>query len=175
MLTLKRIAGGIDRVVEASGQIASWLTLALVLVMSGNVLLRYLFSIGSVASQELEWHLLSPIVLLGMSYALLRDGHLRVDLLYVKFSARTRALVDLAAACIGVLFAAFVIQLSRNYIHQSWSILEGSPDPGGLPYRFLLKGFIPLGFSILLLHFIAEAIRALLALAMPASVAGEKP
>ena len=135
-----------------------------VLLMSANVLLRYLFSIGSVATQELEWHLMSPIVLIGMAYALLHDGHLRVDLIYVKLPERARLLINLAASLIGVVFSALVVWLGWKYVLQSYVIDEGSPDPGGLPHRFVLKAFIPLGFAMLLLYSIAEAIHAGLAL-----------
>jgi TRAP-type mannitol/chloroaromatic compound transport system permease small subunit len=161
---LRGLAGGIDAIVDASGRIVAWVMLALVLLMSANVLLRYLFSIGSVASQELEWHLMSPIVLIGMAYALLHDGHLRVDLIYVKLPRRARLVVNLAASLIGVVFWGLVIYLAWKYVLQSYAIDEGSPDPGGLPHRFVLKAFIPLGFALLLLYSIAEAIHAWLAL-----------
>lgn len=164
MNALQRLAGGIDAFVDAVGRWVSWLMLVLVLLMSANVLLRYLFSVGSVWSQELEWHLMSPLVLLGMSYALQRDGHLRVDLLYALLPARGRHAVNLAAGLVGVVFSVLVIWLSLNYVRQSYSILEGSPDPGGLPYRFILKAFIPAGFIVLALHSTAEAIHALLKL-----------
>lgn len=164
MERLRRFAGGIDAIVDASGRMVAWLMLALVLLMSANVLLRYLFSIGSVAGQELEWHLMSPIVLIGMAYALLHDGHLRVDLVYMKLPGRARLAVDFAASLIGVVFSGLVIYLAWKYVLQSYDIGEGSPDPGGLPYRFVLKAFIPLGFALLLLYSLAEAIHAWLAL-----------
>jgi TRAP-type mannitol/chloroaromatic compound transport system permease small subunit len=164
MQRLQRLAGGSDRIVDASGRIAAWVMLALVLLMSVNVLLRYLFSVGSVAAQELEWHLMSPIVLIGMAYALLRDGHLRVDLIYVKLPERARLVVNLIGSLIGMVFSALVIWLAWKYVLQSYAIDEGSPDPGGLPHRFLLKAFIPLGFTLLLLYSLAEAIHACLAL-----------
>jgi TRAP-type mannitol/chloroaromatic compound transport system permease small subunit len=165
---LRRLAGGIDAIVDASGRMVAWVMLTLVLLMSANVLLRYLFSIGSVASQELEWHLMSPIVLIGIPYALLHDGHLRVDLIYVKLPERARLVVNLAASLIGIVFSGLVIWLAWKYVLQAYAIDEGSPDPGGLPHRFLLKAFIPLGFALLLLYSIAEAIHACLAF-----VAGE--
>jgi TRAP-type mannitol/chloroaromatic compound transport system permease small subunit len=164
MERLRRLAGGIDALVDASGRIVAWVMLALVLLMSVNVLLRYLFSIGSVASQELEWHLMSPIVLIGMAYALLHDGHLRVDLIYVKLPERARLVVNLVASLIGIVFSGLVIYLAWKYVLQSYAIDEGSPDPGGLPHRFVPKAFIPLGFALLLLYSIAEAIHACLAL-----------
>lgn len=164
MQRLRRLAGAIDAIVDAAGGLVAWVMLALVLLMSANVLLRYLFSIGSVAAQELEWHLMSPIVLIGMAYALLHDGHLRVDLIYAKFPKRARLVLNLAASLIGVVFSGLVIWLAWKYVLQSYAIGEGSPDPGGLPYRFVLKAFIPLGFAFLLLYSIAEAIHASLGL-----------
>ena len=164
MQALRRLAGGIDALVDAAGRIVAWVMLALVLLMSANVLLRYLFSIGSVAAQELEWHLMSPIVLVGMAYALLHDGHLRVDLIYAKLPTRARLAVNLIASLIGVVFSGLVIWLGWKYVLQAYAIDEGSPDPGGLPHRFILKAFIPLGFALLLLYSIAEAIHAGLAL-----------
>src|ERR671914_859225 len=106
MERMRHLAGSIDAIVDAAGRIVAWVMLALVLLMSTNVLLRYLFSIGSVAAQELEWHLMSPIVLIGMAYALLHDGHLRVDVVYVRFPERAKRIVDLVAALLGVAFAA---------------------------------------------------------------------
>lgn len=164
MQRLRRLAGGIDALVDGAGRMVAWVLLALVLLMSANVLLRYLFSIGSVAAQELEWHLMSPIVLIGMAYALLHDGHLRVDLIYAKFPKRARLVLNLAASLIGIVFSGLVIWLAWKYVLQSYAIGEGSPDPGGLPYRFVLKAFIPLGFAFLLLYSIAEAIHASLGL-----------
>ncbi|MBX6369544.1 MAG: TRAP transporter small permease subunit, partial [Rhodospirillales bacterium] len=82
---MEAFARRLDGFIDFVGRIASWTSLALVLLVAADVLLRYLFRIGAVWAGELEWHLLSPIVLLGMSYALLRDGHLRVDIVYARF------------------------------------------------------------------------------------------
>jgi TRAP-type mannitol/chloroaromatic compound transport system permease small subunit len=157
---MERLAERIDRLVDHVGRIASWTSLVLVVLMAGNVLLRYLFRTGSVWAGELEWHLMSPIVLIGMSYALLHDGHLRVDVAYVHFPPRLQRAVDLVAALLGIAFAAIVVWLSWKYVLQSWSIDEGSPDPGGLPARWALKAFIPAGFALLLLYAVAETIHA---------------
>jgi TRAP-type mannitol/chloroaromatic compound transport system permease small subunit len=165
MDSLKRLAGGLDAIIDFSGRVVSWLMLGLVLLMSTDVILRYFFSIGSVWSQELEWHLLSPIVLLALGYALLHDGHLRVDVVYVYYSQRQKHVIELATAVIGVVFAALVIYLSIHYVQQSYVIDEGSPDPGGLPHRYILKAIIPLGFVLLLVRFVAEALHAIVALA----------
>jgi TRAP-type mannitol/chloroaromatic compound transport system permease small subunit len=150
----------VERVVECIGRAASWLTLAIVLLMASNVLLRYAFSIGSVWSQELEWHLLAPLVLAGMSYALLRGEHVRVDVFYARYSPRTKAAVDLLSALLALGFAVLVVRYSLPYVQQSWSIGEVSNDPGGLPYRWALKALTPLGFALFGLQAAALAVRA---------------
>lgn len=82
---MERVAQWLDAVVETCGRITAWSSLAIVLVMAGNVLLRYVFNTGSVAMQELEWHLMAPIALLSMAYAIKHDGHVRVDVAYARF------------------------------------------------------------------------------------------
>ncbi len=167
---LESFADRLERAIELIGRAAAWLALALVLLMSANVLLRYLFHIGSVWSQELEWHLLVPLALFGMSYGILKDGHLRVDLLYARFGARTRLWIDLAAAVLLALVALTTLWLSLGYVEQSASIGEKSPDPGGLPYRYVLKAMIPLGFGLLAALGAAQALKlALRLIARPPS------
>jgi TRAP-type mannitol/chloroaromatic compound transport system permease small subunit len=149
---------GIERLVDVVGECISWLALIIIVLMATNVLLRYLFRTGSVWSQELEWHLLVPLVLFGMSYALRHGDHVRVDILYAKFSERAKIYVDLLSALLCLGLSVLVIWLSVQYVEQSYVIGEQSQDPGGLPYRFLLKALIPTGFALLLLQSIASAL-----------------
>ena len=146
------------------GRVTAWSTFALVLVMATNVLLRYLFSTGSVWAQELEWHLMAPICLFGMSYALRHGEHVRVDVVYGGFSQRTKDIVDLITAVLAVIVSVLVIKLSWNYVGQSWAVGEESANPGGIPYRYLLKALIPVGFVLLAVQSVAEAARAFIAL-----------
>ena len=148
----------IERFIDLVGRATSWIALAIVLLMATNVLLRYLFRTGSVWSQELEWHLLVPLVLFGMSYALAQGEHVRVDIVYARFSERTRAIVDLVSALACIVVSAIIIWLSIQYVEQSYVIDERSSDPGGLPYRYLLKALIPIGFALLLVQGVATAI-----------------
>ena len=151
----------IERLVEVVGEWTSWLALVIVALMATNVLLRYLFHTGSVWSQELEWHLLVPLILFGTSYALRHGDHVRVDIIYGKFSARTKLIVDLVSAILSIAISVLFIWFSLHYVQQSYVIDEGSPDPGGLPHRYLLKGLIPVGFALLLLQSIASALGSL--------------
>ncbi len=155
------IAARLERVVDLVGRVGAWCVMALVLVMSANVLLRYAFSLGSVWAQELEWHLLAPICLIGMSYALLHGGHVRVDVFYAGYPERAKALIDALGAFAFVLISVLIIWLSLRYVGQSWTNAEGSANPGGIPYRWALKALIPFGFGLLLIQSLAEMLRAL--------------
>ncbi len=154
----------VERAVDAIGRAASWLSLTIVALMAIDVLLRYSFSIGSVWAQELEWHLLAPLVLFGMTYALLKGEHVRVDVFYARYSARGKAIVDLVSALLAITIAVLVIRYSIAYVLQSYSIGEISSDPGGLTHRWMLKALIPIGFAVFALQAGAQAISSALRL-----------
>jgi TRAP-type mannitol/chloroaromatic compound transport system permease small subunit len=158
--TASRLADAIDRFVDRVGQLSAYAVAALVVVMSANVLLRYGFSLGSVWAQELEWHLMAPIALIGAAYALRHGEHVRVDVLYAGFSDRNKALVDILAGVAGIVVSVLVILLSWKYVGVSLGQNEGSANPGGIPYRWALKAMIPVGFALLLAQFSAETLRA---------------
>jgi TRAP-type mannitol/chloroaromatic compound transport system permease small subunit len=156
----ERLAAWIDDFIDLIGRITAWSSFALALVMGGNVLLRYGFSTGSVWSQELEWHLMSPICLFGMSYALRHGEHVRVDVLYDSFSERNKQFVQVVTALLSIAICIVIIRLSWSYVAYSWNIGEDSANPGGIPARYLLKGLIPLGFTLLLVQSVAELIHS---------------
>ncbi len=163
VISAENLADGIDRFVDAVGRITAWSSFALALVMGGNVLLRYGFNTGSVWSQELEWHLMSPICLFGMSYALRHGEHVRVDVLFASYSQRNKYLVEFISALLSMAISLIVIKLSWAYVMQSWSIGEGTANPGGISGRYILKGLIPVGFALLFLQSLAQAIQYFLA------------
>lgn len=149
---------GIERAVDLIGRATSWLALVIVVLMAVNVVLRYLFSIGSVWAQELEWHLLAPLIMFGIPYALLKGDHVRVDVLFEKFTPMNQQYVEVVSQILGIAIAALFLWLSFAYVQQSYSIGETSSDPGGLPYRWILKSVLPLGFALLLLQSVATLI-----------------
>lgn len=153
-----RARARIERFVDVVGEGTSWIALVIVVLMATNVLLRYAFSIGSVWAQELEWHLLVPLILFGTSYALRHGDHVRVDIVYGKFSNRNKLIVDLVSAVLCAIIAALFVWFSLHYVQQAYVIDEGSPDPGGIPHRFIIKSLIPIGFALLLLQSIATAL-----------------
>ncbi len=163
MHRLTHIVNLIESFSEWSGRVVSWLVLAMVLVIGYDVVMRYLFSTGSVALQELEWHLFALLFLLGATYTFKHDGHVRVDIFYNSrhMNKRRRAWVNLLGGLFFLTpFCLLIIMSSIPFITNSFVMAEGSPDPGGLPWRFLLKSAIPLGFSLLLLQGIAHMLRS---------------
>jgi TRAP-type mannitol/chloroaromatic compound transport system permease small subunit len=159
---LKRLCSWIDTANEWVGRGVAWVTLGLVLVVFIDVVMRYLFKTSFVFTQELEWHLFAFIFLIGAGYTLLHDGHVRVDIIYQRLGYKGRAWINL----IGVIFfllpgCILVILTSWNFVYNSWSVMEGSPDPGGIPFRYLIKGTIPVGFFLLCLQGVSLGLHSL--------------
>jgi TRAP-type mannitol/chloroaromatic compound transport system permease small subunit len=150
---------GIETFIDGVGKLTLYLTLLMILLVATNVLLRYAFSFGSVWAQELEWHLLAAVILLGMSYALQRGESVRVDVFYADFSPRQKFFVNLLSNLLMLAMAAFFIKLSWAYVGQSYAIGETSADPGGIPWRWAVKGLIPLGFGLLFLQTLGALIK----------------
>lgn len=150
---------GIEALIDAAGRATLYLTLTMIGLVAANVLLRYALSLGSVWAQELEWHLLAAVILLGMSYALQRGDNVRVDVFYADFSARKKFLVDVFSGLLMLAIALIFIKLSWAYVMQSYAIDETSADPGGIPMRWAVKGLIPLGFGLLALQQAAALLR----------------
>ena len=158
-------AAGLDRFSILTGSALGWLALLMTLLICYDVMMRYFFHSGSVAIQELQWHLFSVIFLLGAAVTLKHDGHARVDLIYRSrfVSARQRAWINLGGALLLLApFCILIITTSWPFVWQAWTFAEGSPDPGGLPGRWAVKAMIPLGFLLLLLQGLAEALKNLL-------------
>jgi TRAP-type mannitol/chloroaromatic compound transport system permease small subunit len=157
---LTKVVRLIDSLNKQVGKIAGWIALLMVAVVTVDVILRYLFNISFVFVQELEWQLFGVLFLIGAGYTLLVDGHVRVDVFYQRWSEKTKAWVNL----IGVIFflipgCFLVIDTSWGFFLQSLAINEGSPDPGGIPARYVLKFFIPLGFALLTLQGVSLGIK----------------
>ncbi len=163
MKTLKAVAHGIDQLNEWVGKGVAWVALGLVAVVFVDVVMRYAFNTSFVFTQELEWHLFAFIFLIGAGYTLFHDGHVRVDIVYQRLNAKGRAWVNLLGVLLFLIPGCLmVITTSWKFVVNSWSIMEGSPDPGGIPFRFIVKGCIPVGFALLLLQGISLGLKSLL-------------
>ena len=166
MRFLKAYIRAIDVLTERTGRAVSWLALLLVLVVIYDVFTRYALSSSSVAVQELEWHIFSLLFLLSAAYTLKHNKHVRVDVLYVRLTEKQRAIVNIVGGILFLLpFTCIVVFASWSFVSNSFCILESSPDPGGLPYRFLLKAAIPLGFMLFMIQGVAEVFRSILVIA----------
>lgn len=153
MKVIKLLCHWIDNLNQWVGRGVAWVTLGLVLVVFIDVVMRYLFNTSFVFTQELEWHLFGFIFLIGAGYTLLHDGHVRVDIIYQRLGFKSRAWVNLCGVLLFLIPGCIMlITTSWKFTMNSYAILEGSPDPGGIPFRFLLKGCIPVGFTLLLLQ-----------------------
>jgi TRAP-type mannitol/chloroaromatic compound transport system permease small subunit len=142
----------IDPFLAAVGQSVSWLWLLLLVIIVGNVLMRYLFDQGRIEFEEIQWHIYSIGFLLGLSYAFQADAHIRVDVLSERLSERKRAWLELYGILLCLLpFVFLIIWFSVPFVHLSWQLSEVSQAPGGLPYRWLIKSVLPVGFVLLML------------------------
>ena len=159
------LADGIDRLTAAVGRLATWCSLCSVVAELAVVAMRYLFGLGSIGLQESVLYAHAALIMLAAARVLQVDGHVRVDIFYTRAAPRSRALIDLFGAIVFLLPLAIVLMLvAVPYVERSWSIFEGSPQPSGLPFVYLLKTLIPLFAVLLGLQGLAQAIRAVLRL-----------
>lgn len=157
-----RLISSIESFIDWTGRLVSWCSLLLVLVTFLVVVLRYIFDSGSIALQEATTYLHASLFMIGMAYTLKHDAHVRVDIFYSGFSARARAWVDLTGALLFLLpFMLFIGWISWEYVADSWQVLEGSREAGGLPAVFLLKSLILVMCALLSLQALVQAARSL--------------
>ncbi len=163
MLKTMRYWHGINRLTLAAGWVAMALVPPLVLVGVWNVVGRYLGrwwgrNLTSNALLELQWYLFSAVFLLGAAYTLYQNSHVRVDVLYHRWSERRRAWMDLLGTLLFLLpFVVLILWVTTPTVWASWRIWEQSPDPGGLP-RYWVKSLPLLGFGLLLVQGIAQVV-----------------
>ena len=139
----KNLIGFGDSLIERLGNVLSVLTIALVCVVIVVVIGRYFFDIGSIALQELTTYLHATIFMLGISYTLKHDGHVRVDIFYRNFSKERQALINVIGGLVFILpISIFIGCSSWDYVLASWSIMETSTENNGLPFVYLLKTVI---------------------------------
>lgn len=137
-----------------------WLYVVLVLVIILQVVLRKGFSSGLIMLEELQWHLYALCVMFGLAYAQVNNAHIRVDLFYTKFRKRTKYIIEiLGILCLVMPFIAIVFLHSLDFFAESYRINESSDAPSGLPYRWIIKGVIPVSFALLALAMLSRLYR----------------
>lgn len=149
----------IDTIIRYVSNVTAFIMALLVLLVVYDATLRYLFSEGSTALQELQWHFFDVVILLSIAYTLKHNAHVRVDIFYDKFSPKTQHLVNIFAYMFFILpFAFLIIYISLGFVEMSFVQNEASSDPGGLTQRWIVKSLIPLSFALLVLQAFKELV-----------------
>lgn len=163
---LHKFEQAINRLSGAFGWLAGWLCVAMIAVVFIDVVARYVFAGGSIAMQEMEWHLFAAMFLLGAAYTMREDANVRVDVFYARMSPRRKAVVDIFGTLLFVIpMCSLILYSSYDFVAYSYQIQEVSSDPGGLPYRFAFKALLPLAYLLVLVQSLAVISRNLRLLA----------
>ncbi|EXF42992.1 tripartite ATP-independent periplasmic transporter DctQ [Pseudomonas sp. BAY1663] len=155
-----RISRRLDRLLVAIGEASAWLWLLVLLVVLANVFSRFVLARGSIALEELSWHLFGAALMLALAYAVVRDDHVRVDVLRERFSLRSQALIELLAiALLALPVVALMVDALIPYAYKAYLYNERSQAPSGLPHRFIFKSVLPLGLTLVALALFSRALR----------------
>ncbi len=150
-----------EAIVEWTGRLGGWLLFATVALVFVNAFNRYAFTFSPVWLQELEWHLLAAQGALGIAYAWRYNDHIAVDVLSQRYSATVKSWMNLLiAVVIAIPCSIYFIDITIPYIERSYVILEGSPDPDGLPLRFIPKALVAVAFALIALQAVAVTIKS---------------
>ncbi|TBR41952.1 TRAP transporter small permease subunit [Marinomonas agarivorans] len=156
---LKKFVLFANTISNITGRSIAWLTLVMMVITCLIVVLRYGFQYGSIALQESVVYLHALVFMLGAAYTMSKDEHVRVDVFYRNFSAKRKAWVNLVGSLIFLLpVTLYTFYLSMDYVAVSWRVMETSPEPGGLPFVYLLKTLIPIMMISLLLQGLADVV-----------------
>lgn len=165
MEPLLRFSHAVDVTNEKIGRICDWLVLWACVVSAANAMVRYAYDISSNSRLELQWYMFAVIVMLGASYTLKKNEHVRVDICYMMMPPRQQLWVDILGIIFFLLPACVIIGwLSWPFFMQSLNTWEGSSNAGGL-IRWPIKLVVPLGFFLLALQGISELIKRVASLA----------
>lgn len=150
---MKKFVRIVEQLNDVVGRIMGWLMLALVLLVTIDVIARYVFNFGMVIVQESEWWLFSMIFLSCAGYTFLYEEHVRVDIIYSRLNKKWKNIVDLTCSFLFLFpMCVLLVWTSLWFIRDSWIVGEVSPDPGGYCCYYVLKSFIPFGFLLLSLQ-----------------------
>lgn len=150
----------IERITKYSAYLTALILTLLVILIVYDATARYLFSSGSTALQELEWHFYDVVILLSIAFTLKSNAHVRVDIFYDKFSPKTQILINMISILFFILPLSFlIIYIGFGFVELSYVQNEASSDPGGLTYRWIVKSLMPLAFFFVSLQAVSELIK----------------
>ncbi len=145
-----RLSRRLDGWVTRIGDATSWLWIALLVTIVTNVVMRYVFGEGRIEFEELQWHLYAIGFLGALSYGVVSDDHVRVDFARARMTVRVQAWVELYGILLLLLpFVALVLYYAIAFVSYSWQTGEVSQAPGGLAFRWFIKGALFVGFALL--------------------------
>lgn len=146
----------LSRIVLGIGRAGAWIAIPLMVIILFDVITRRFLVLGSTKLQEGEWHLHAMLFLLCMGFVYLKDGHVRIDLMRERMSSRTRNWVEfLGCLLFAIPYCLIVAWFSIDFVERSWALNEASDSATGLPYRWAIKAFMPIGmFTLLLAGFV---------------------
>jgi TRAP-type mannitol/chloroaromatic compound transport system permease small subunit len=159
---LDKIAERLEAYVRITGRFFSWAALLLVFTIIVQVLLRYVFSRDLIALGELQWHFYAVMVMMSLAYSQIENAHVRVDVLHRYFSPRVKKIIEITGIVVFLMpLTAIVFWYGCRFTANSFRIGEISPSPGGMPWRWAIKAFIPIGSILLFVSSAARVIRLL--------------
>ena len=176
MKMIHSFANTIDKISMMTGKAGAMVLPFLILTILVNVCLRYVFNIGLIELEELQWHLNALVVLSCLSMTYIHDEHVRVDLFHSQFKRKTKLIVEI----LGVLFlflpfCVLITMHAWNMAEYSWSLKEGSPMPSGLPARYIIKFVMAMCLTLLSLQGVSVLLKNALALIAPQPLTRANP
>lgn len=155
-----RFCDALDGFIKSIGHVVMWCNGILIFVIILQVILRYGFSHGLVALEELQWHLYALGIMIGASYAQVMDSHIRVDIIHARLSQTWKYRWDLFGIVVLLLpFLLIIFYQSLDFVHEAWRVNERSDAPMGLPWRWAVKSVIPISFGLLTIATVSKAVR----------------
>ena len=150
----------IDKLTDNIANGLLYILIALIVLVFSTVFFRYVFNMSYIIIQEIIMYLHALIFMFGISYALKENSHVKIDVLYNTLNKRTQRVISIAGLVSFILpTALFIIYISIDMVTQSWMILEGSSEAGGLNLVFILKSLIPISGVLIFLQGISELIK----------------
>lgn len=154
------ISRSVDRILDVIGSVTSWLWIACMAVILVSVIARYVFGQGSIMLEEIQWHIYGMAWLIGLSYTMISDSHVRVDVLHERFSLRTQTWIELLGLLLLLLpFLVIFLLDAVPYFVASYEVNERALAPDGLPARWALKFFLPLAIVLLILAAVSRLLK----------------
>lgn len=160
MLTIFRLSNKLARIVSLVGSVAAWLCLPLIAIIVFDVITRRFLVLGSTKLQEMEWHLHAVLFFMCIGWAYIKNAHVRIELVHERLSKKSRLWIELLG-CL-MFFIPFCLVVFFNGVDwwlRSWAIGEVSDSATGLPYRWVVKAFLPIGFAFIFLGALTVLLR----------------